>query len=173
MFVPSLSHYILRKTQDKIARMEAKLRQMERTNPKPKAPSPTEMETGDESSSSMSAPKPHPSLPNKPASPRPDAPTSSLLYHPSLPAKPPPVIPGLQPPVSHQPVQRTSSPAGAAFASARKALPKDPQALAAPLIKSITAPTTTTTRGTKAPKLVGVKIKAKEKPKATSSQSLV
>ncbi|KAF5309973.1 hypothetical protein D9619_010467 [Psilocybe cf. subviscida] len=161
------------KTQDKIARMEAKLRQMERTNPKPKAPSPTEMDTGDTPPSSVSTPKSHPSLPNKPPSPTPDAPSASLPYHPSLPVKPPPIIPGLQPPASHHPVQRTSSPAGVAFGSTKKALPKDPQELAAPLIKSMTATATTTTRGTKAHKLVGVKIKAKEKPKVGSPQPLV
>ena len=70
-----------RKTTDKIAMMEAKLRQMESTNPKQGNPviALPDMNTDLESIT----------LPQIP----PSAPSSTLPQHPSLPMKPPPTIP--------------------------------------------------------------------------------
>jgi len=83
-FIPLLAAPLLnafltyfRKTEDKIAMMEAKLRQMESTNPKPKA-TPPGVDMDDPSLSQ--------SRPSTPMS-------SSLPYHPSLPVKPPPQLP--------------------------------------------------------------------------------
>ncbi|KAF9472702.1 hypothetical protein BDN70DRAFT_909070 [Pholiota conissans] len=72
------------KTQDKIAMMEAKLRQMERTNPRPALsdPSSTQSQSSFSQNNLSAATNQTPQLPT----------------HSSLPAKPPPQIPGAQPP---------------------------------------------------------------------------
>jgi len=146
-----------RKTGDKIAMMEAKLRQMESTNPKPKPSStPPDFDMDDQSSSS----RPSPSTPV----------SSSLPYNPSLPMKPPPQLlaaPGNSG-TQTMPKSKTSM--------ALPSLPMPPSSLLAeakssgklPIMKSgapssIPSGSGTHPRSAKSSKLVGVKIKPKEK----------
>ncbi|KAF8958416.1 hypothetical protein BDZ97DRAFT_1842014 [Flammula alnicola] len=140
------------KTGDKIAMMEAKLRQMESTNPRPK-PTPS---SGDVN---MDAP----SLPGKPSS------GSFLPFHPSLPMKPPPTLPDQQTNIKRPPPpkpQLMSKPKPSA--SPLSILPPTLQSSATtPLLKSVSSSSTSGSgsqaRSGKANKLIGVKIKAKEK----------
>ncbi|KAH9475949.1 putative RNA-binding protein 18 [Psilocybe cubensis] len=78
-----MSHRGEGKTTDKIAMMEAKLRQMERTNPVPKSTAPLVTHGQDVQMDDAAV------VANRPSPPA----TSSLPYHPSLPMKPPPPLP--------------------------------------------------------------------------------
>ncbi|KDR70273.1 hypothetical protein GALMADRAFT_76553 [Galerina marginata CBS 339.88] len=139
-------------TVDKIAQMEAKLRQMERTNPRPKPTNPS----GD---IEMDSPSPSGS-----ATP----PTSSLPYHPSLPSKPPPALP------AHMTVQlppKSNTPPTTRPKVPLPSLPMLPPSngldlLGKPLQKLTSTPGTSATssqpRPAKSSKLIGVKIKSKK-----------
>jgi hypothetical protein len=148
--------HFFRKTEDKIALMEAKLRQMESTNPKPKAiPTPPDVDMDD----------------------RPSTPTSSSLpYNPSLPKKPPPQLPIEQSGKTR--AQLTAKPKKTAMVlpslpilpSSSLAQGSSSRASEAPILKasSNAPPSMPTGSGThhrtaKSSKLVGVKIKPKEK----------
>jgi hypothetical protein len=147
--------------------MEAKLRQMESTNPKPKPTlTPPDFDMDDPSSSR--------SRPSTPVS-------SSLPYNPSLPMKPPPQLPAGQsgnsgaqitpkpktsmalpslPMASSSLLAQGSSSRGSEAKSSAK-LPILKGSLNAP--SSIPSGSGTHPRSTKSSKLVGVKIKPKEK----------
>ncbi|KAF8908072.1 hypothetical protein CPB84DRAFT_1767202 [Gymnopilus junonius] len=139
--------------------MEAKLRQMESSNPRPKPSRPTsagDMQTTNDSYIPVA---------------------STLPYHPSLPSKPPPSLP------SHlaQAPSRPSTPTTVKPKTSLPALPLLPQPLqgqhlgpvsetkhlgAKPLQKSISVPTPSNVvqpRPAKSSKLIGVKIKPKQK----------
>ena len=146
---------LYRKTGDKIAMMEAKLRQMESTNPKPTKPTITlpDMDTDLEGVA----------LP-------PSVSSSTLPQHPSLPMKPPPTIP------EHlrlnQPTQSQSRP------SLKEKSPLPPLPLPASIpcprsqgqgyLREKTRDAVTPSapvRSGKPTKLVGVKVKTKPKEK--------
>jgi len=156
----SFAHH--RKTGDKIAMMEAKLRQMESSNPKPKpTTTPPYFDMDDQ-------------LPSRPRPPTPVS--SSLPYNPSLPMKPPPQLPAAQ---SGNAATQIKSKTSMALPS----LPMPPTAQGpsgrgseaqsstkVPIMKgnlngpsSIPSGSGTHTRSVKSSKLVGVKIKPKEK----------
>ena len=155
-----ITHY--RKTGDKIAMMEAKLRQMESTNPKPKpTTTPPDFDMDDR--------PPSRSRPSTPVS------SSSLPYNPSLPMKPPPQLPAANSTTQIIPKSKTLM--------ALPSLPMPPMAQGpsgrgsegqsstkVPILKgalngpsSIPSGSGTHTRSAKSSKLVGVKIKPKEK----------
>jgi len=133
------------KTRDKIAMMEAKLRQMESTNPKPAKPviALPDMDTDLESIS----------LPHIPS-----ASSSSLPQHPSLPMKPPPTIPEYLRP--NQPTQSQPRPS----LKEKSVLPPLPLP-ASPLQcqREKTREVVLPSRSGKPMKLTGVKLKAKPK----------
>lgn len=130
--------------------MEAKLRQMESTNPKPANPDVAllDMDTDLEGIS----------LPEIP----PSASSSMLPQHPSLPMKPPPTIPDYLRP--SQPTQSRSQPSVKEKsllpplplpASSQREKTRDAVALSAPV------------RSGKSTKFIGVKVKTKPKEKET------
>lgn len=153
-----------RKTIDKIAMMEAKLRQMERTNPVPKPTTPPVGQDKDvemDDAATVAANRPSPPI------------TSSLPHHPSLPMKPPPTLPKhlsntLELPSSQNSKQRTSKttelPSLTTLQSAAKAKtnPLDEAKLLG-LQPPLKAGSNVQPRTNKTSKLIGVKIKAKEK----------
>jgi len=152
----SLAHpqgMVKRKTGEKIALMEAKLRQMESTNPKPAKPIIVlpDMDTDLEG---VTLPQISPS-----------ASSSMLPQHPSLPMKPPPTIPEhLRP---NQPTQSQSRPS----LKEKSLLPP------LPLLASIPSPGNqgqghlreitrdASVRSGKPTKFIGVKVKTKTKEK--------
>jgi len=131
--------------------MEAKLRQMESTNPKPLKP---------EADSHME----DVGIPSTP---------SSLPYHPSLPMKPPPALP------EHVNIARPSNSKTVFVPKPKTALPALPltsgshslpgrgvelkPSVTPPLIKPNFTSSLSAIRPTKSAKLIGVKIKPKEK----------
>ena len=140
-----------RKTRDKIAMMEAKLRQMESTNPKPANPDIAllDMDTDLEGISLPEAPPP--------------APSSILPQHPSLPMKPPPTIPDFLRP--NQPTQSRSQPS----LREKSLLPPLPLLMSTPSHREKTRdvlaqPSGQPVRSGKPTKFIGIKV-VKTKPK--------
>lgn len=154
--------------------MEAKLRQMESTNPVPKPKAAPPSTSHDKDIEMDDTTHPFPSSPPK---------TSSLPHHPSLPMKPPPPLPKH---LSIEPPSRPNSRQGGAnskpaavlptltmLQSAAKATKANPLLDAKPLglkptLKAVSSPHSGTSaqglqRAGKPTKLIGVKIKAKEK----------
>jgi len=148
------------KTEDKIAMMEAKLRQMESTNPKPKATPPPPGVDMDDLSLSQS---------------RPSTPiSSSLPYHPSLPMKPPPQLPvgqsgnsgaQLMAKPKKIPMALPSLPILPPSLLAHSSSSRGSEAIQKASFNSLSSVSTGsgTHRTAKSSKLVGVKIKPKEK----------
>ena len=136
------------KTRDKIAMMEAKLRQMESTNPKPAKPviALPDLDTDLEGPPALSPP--------------------TLPQHPSLPMKPPPMIPEhLRP---NPPTQSQSRPS----LKEKSLLPSLPLPLSMPFPRNqcqgekkrdAVAPV----RSAKPMKFIGVKVKTKPKERET------
>ena len=145
-----------RKTRDKIAMMEAKLRQMENTNPKPANP--------DVALLDMDADLEGISLPENP----PSASSSILPQHPSLPMKPPPTIPNhLRP---NQPTQSRSQ----SSLKEKSSLPLLPLPASIPSQREKTRDAVASSgqpvRSGKPMKFIGIKVvktKQKEKEKET------
>ena len=145
-----------RKTRDKIAMMEAKLRQMESTNPKPAKPV-IALPDMDIDLEGITLPQ------------IPSASSSSLPPHPSLPVKPPPTIPEyLRPNQLTQSQSRPSLKEKSLLPPLPLPLPL-PTSIPPPLqdqrekIRDVVAPS----RSGKPMKLLGVKVKAKPKEKET------
>jgi len=147
------------KTRDKIAMMEAKLRQMESTNPKPAKPvmAQPDMDTDLEGIT----------LPQIP----PSVSSSTLPQHPSLPMKPPPTIPEYLKP--NQATQSQSRPS----LKEKSLLPPLPLPVSIPFPRNQGLGQREKTRDAVAPsalvrsgkptKFIGVKVKAKPKEKET------
>ncbi|KAG5645937.1 hypothetical protein DXG03_004727 [Asterophora parasitica] len=149
-------------TKDKIAMMEAKLRQMESTNPKP-APVPGSS-AGDSPSASSARP------------------TTTPLYHASLPPKPPPAIPEKaaqmqarpakpKTPLPQLPLSRASHAQGATGSYLTKTSTAASTTTLARIAESATtaaATSATTTKPVKT-KLIGVKLGVKKKANVSTS----
>ena len=141
-----------RKTRDKIAMMEAKLRQMESTNPKPPNPVITLLDM-DTDLEGISLPE---------ISPLASSSSSTLPQHPSLPMKPPPTIPDYLRP--NQPTQSRSQPS----LKEKSSLPPLPLPASIPPQREKTRDTVVPSapvRSGKPMKFIGVKVKTKPKEK--------
>ena len=132
--------------------MEAKLRQMESTNPKPANPV-TDLLDTDTDLEGIS-----PEIP-------PSVSSSTLPQHPSLPMKPPPTIPDYLRP--NQPTQSRSQPS----LKEKSLLPPLPLPASIPSQREKTrdavAPSGQSVRSGKPMKFIGVKVKTKPKEKET------
>ncbi|PPQ99970.1 hypothetical protein CVT24_009549 [Panaeolus cyanescens] len=134
------------KTSDKIAMMEAKLRQMEASKPRPTQPTDKDVEMSGPSTS------------------------SSLPYHPSLPMKPPAPLPGNinpQPSTSMKPKTQYPPKNPPSLSSLLPSVKTPNDLLPKPILA--TNPTPSVHRHAKSAKSLGIKIKAKEKPVATKA----